>query len=77
MSLGQLVQYMKDKSFVREYENSVAFYFGYLEGSDSLLELLKGKKWSLETDGDFVILWVLMELRDEIQKELKQEERGE
>ena len=58
MSVEDVVRYMKSRSIIREYESSVGFFFEYLEGSDELLDLLKGKKWSLETDGDSVILWV-------------------
>ena len=57
VNLDRLVGIVKP-CFVRMYKSSVGLFFDYLEGSDELLDALRGKKWSLETDGDFVILWV-------------------
>ena len=60
--LEQLINCLKkDVWFTKKYGNKIAFFAACFEGSDELLELLKGKKWSIQADGDFVILWVEIE----------------
>jgi hypothetical protein len=63
----ELKRYLKERYFpdsiIKKTEKGFLIITDFVQGSDDLVNFLKGKNWSISTDGDHVV--ILIESKDE------------